>query len=103
LPSTSATTSRASVFGTSSGIVVFFLFGAGGFPDDLGPAVPTWSAWVPGVVDLERKRVLKVVAGLLVQPLHHHCPVADPDDLEVWRAGHAGGNAAHRRLVRNGR
>src|SRR5439155_21114762 len=83
-------------------IIVFFLFGAGGLPADLGPAVPTWSVRVPGVVDLERERMLKVVAGLLVQTLHHHGPVADVDNVEVWRARHTCGNATHRRLVRNG-
>src|SRR5207237_10641174 len=94
------TCGRPPVHGTSSLIFIFCPSGAGGFPADLGPAVPTWLVRVPGVVDLERERVLKVVAGLLVQALYHHRPVADVDDLEVWRAWHAGGNATHRCLVR---
>jgi hypothetical protein len=50
--------------------------------------MPMWPVRVSGVVKLEAERALKVVAGLLVQSLHHH-PVADVDNVEVWRAGPA--------------
>src|SRR5215211_4106554 len=75
--------------------LVSSLFGADRVPADLGPAVPAEPVRVPGVVDLEAERRLEVVSGLLVEPLHDRCAFADVDDVDVWRAGHAGGNATH--------